>query len=140
MKHSIELEDDYPFTGYNGDCEDRESKGKVKATHCKNVQKNTVSQMKAAIAEAPVSIGIYGEYDSFLNYHRGIYNAEGCPTNVDHAVAGVGYGMEDGQKYWIIKNSWGTGWGEDGFGRISYDEDGPGICGIQKDAVSVTTE
>ena len=44
-------------------------------------------------------------------------------------MLGVGYGNEDGQDYMIIKNSWGTGWGEDGFIRIAFNDEGPGTCG-----------
>jgi hypothetical protein len=59
-----------------------------------------------------------------------------CGKNLDHGVLAVGYGTENGTDYWIVKNSWGAGWGEDGYLRILRDMDteGPGVCGLQSQA------
>ena len=55
--------------------------------------------------------------------------------NFDHGVLLVGYGTESSTNYWILKNSWGAAWGENGFFRIlRQSEDGPGICGLQMGA------
>ncbi|GMY37557.1 senescence-specific cysteine protease sag12 [Fagus crenata] len=61
----------------------------------------------------------------------GVYNGE-CGTQMTHAVTVIGYGInDDGTKYWLIKNSWGTTWGEYGYMRIQRDfEDQQGLCGI----------
>jgi len=55
-----------------------------------------------------------------------------CGTNLDHGVLVVGYGTDDksGVDYWLVKNSWGTSWGEQGFFRLGREE-GPGVCGVQ---------
>lgn len=60
----------------------------------------------------------------------GIFTESGCPqdsASLDHAVLVIGYGSEDGSDYWIIKNSWGTAWGESGFIRFAR---GVNQCGI----------
>jgi KDEL-tailed cysteine endopeptidase len=54
-----------------------------------------------------------------------------CGSNLDHGVLAVGYGNENGKDYWLVKNSWGTGWGEKGYFKLKRDDvDGPGMCGI----------
>lgn len=59
-----------------------------------------------------------------------------CGTDLDHAVTAVGYGTtQDGTKYWIVKNSWGPGWGEKGYIRMQRGVDAKeGLCGIAMDA------
>lgn len=67
-----------------------------------------------------------------MSYRSGILDSTSCGTNLNHAVTLVGYGTENGRDYWIIKNSWGTGWGERGYIRIRRTTSGAGICGIYK--------
>lgn len=54
-----------------------------------------------------------------------------CPLySSNHAVNAVGYGSENGTDYYIVRNSWGTSWGEEGYARLLRDGDGVGTCGI----------
>jgi C1A family cysteine protease len=67
-----------------------------------------------------------------LQAHSGSAIFTGCTTEDPegengHAVVAVGYGTEDGEDYWLIKNSWGTSWGEKGFGKLPRGVD---ACGI----------
>lgn len=78
------------------------------------------------ISYAPIAVAMYAN-SAFMSYNSGIFT--GCPdyatskANVNHAVVVVGY---DSNGNYIIKNSWGTSWGENGYATISKDFD----CGI----------
>jgi len=62
-----------------------------------------------------------------------------CGTSLDHAVTAVGYGTESGKDYYLVRNSWGTSWGDKGYIKIAA-VDGLGICGIQQVSVYPTTD
>ncbi|KAM8713511.1 hypothetical protein ACLKA7_013776 [Drosophila subpalustris] len=58
--------------------------------------------------------------DPFSSYKRGVYNNPSCDNPVDHAVTVVGYGHNDKDgDFWLVKNSWGSDWGEHGYVRMS---------------------
>ena len=65
----------------------------------------------------------------FQQYKTGVLDSENCGTNLDHGVLAVGYGSEGGKDYILVKNSWGSSWGDSGYIKIA-DKSGPGICGI----------
>ena len=66
----------------------------------------------AALQLGPVAISVSASWSS---YESGIFDdVEGCGTTIDHGVVAVGYGSERGKDYWIVRNSWGAGWGEGG--------------------------
>ncbi|KAL8468220.1 hypothetical protein ACS0TY_031453 [Phlomoides rotata] len=67
-------------------------------------------------------------------YKSGVLTGD-CGHKLTHSVTAVGYGeTEDGTKFWILKNSWGTNWGENGYLRIQRDIDAKeGLCGIAMD-------
>ena len=67
----------------------------------------------------------------FANYSGGVFADNSCGTTLNHAMLAVGWNWANGQKYIIVKNSWGTGWGEEGYMRIVVT-DGEGYCGINK--------
>jgi len=72
----------------------------------------------------------------FMDYGGGVF--AGCSSDqTNHAVTVVGYGNENGEDYWLVKNSWGEGWGENGYIRIKR---GVGMCGIGKSMVTLDCE
>jgi C1A family cysteine protease len=128
----LETESDYPYTAQDGDCDYSASKGKVELKGFKDVTPNSPSQLQAAVALGPVSVAIEADTSVFQSYSSGIISSTGCGTQLDHGVLVVGYGTDAGKDFWILKNSWGTQWGEKGFFRVARSsKTGPGICGLQ---------
>jgi len=92
--------------------------------------------MHAALDQAPNTISIVASSPYFQSYTSGILtDAHLCDVYVDHAVLAVGYGIEGEQDYYIVKNSWGSSWGEDGYVRIGTDGNGAQICQVQSEPV-----
>jgi len=81
---------------------------------------------KIVYLNGPISVDVDARGFGYLK--DGIYEWEGCATEQgNHIVTIVGYGSQDGRDYWIIKNSWGSDWGENGFGKIIR---GKNMCAI----------
>jgi len=68
----------------------------------------------------------------FKNYKSGIITTPKCGIGMNHSVLIIGYGTEKKTDYWIIKNQYGTRWGEKGYVRVKRTTDASGICGINK--------
>ncbi|XP_073109176.1 senescence-specific cysteine protease SAG39-like [Elaeis guineensis] len=130
----ITTEENYPYMAADGTCDtNKASSSAATISGYQNVPVNDESSLLQAVSKQPVSVGIDGGGQDFQHYSSGIF-AGPCETNMDHAVAAIGYGTaEDGTKYWLLKNSWGTTWGEKGYMRIQRDVSAPeGLCGIAK--------
>ena len=100
---------------------------------CVDVTANNQLHLKEAVSRGPVSVAIEADTTVFQFYSGGVLNSAKCGTNLDHGVAVVGYGTDStGQKYWTVRNSWGSGWGENGYVRIARSDstNDVGICGI----------
>merc|ERR1712196_580992 len=95
------------------------TKGKVGIKTYTNVPANSVEQLKAAIDKQPVAVTIEADKTVFQQYTSGILDSKLCGTSLDHAVAAVGYGTENGQEYYIVRNSWGASWGDQGYIKIA---------------------
>ena len=125
----VDTEQSYAYQGVDEACEyNKTTTGAV----IHNVTRLPVGNMSAlynAIANiGPISVALDAEYD-FQMYSSGIFTSKTCSTTeLDHAVLAVGYGVFNGSKYIIIKNSWSPSWGMDGYIYFSADIDN--MCGI----------
>jgi len=106
------------------------------ATDCKCAPDMKFSGYKSIADEANLLLGValgpvsaYVDAEEWQTYSGGIFT-EKCTGDVDHAVLVVGYGTQGGQDYWIIKNSWGSAWGESGYIRLARQQSGHGLCSI----------
>merc|ERR1712032_410987 len=137
--NKADLEDDYQYTGKTGKtCNASEYTGQFESTGYKAVTPKSNSAFKAAIAQGPVSIAVEADKMAWQMYSSGILNSTKCGTQLDHGVLAVGYGSDNGTPYFLVKNSWGTSWGEQGYIRLADVGDGDGICGCQMEPVYPT--
>ncbi|XP_020090889.1 cysteine protease XCP1-like [Ananas comosus] len=129
----VHAEDDYPYLMEEGTCEEKRSRVKVVSiTGFQDVPENNEESLLKAVAHQPVSVAIEASGSDFQFYKGGIFDGT-CGTDLDHAVTAVGYGSSYAQDYFIIKNSWGAGWGENGYIRMRRNTGKPeGLCGINK--------
>lgn len=129
--HGIDTEEDYPYRARDGTCnKDRMKRRVVTIDKYVDVPENNEKQLLQAVAAQPVSVGICGSERAFQMYSKGIFTGP-CSTSLDHAVLIVGYGSENGVDYWIVKNSWGTGWGMRGYMHMQRNSgNSQGVCGI----------
>ncbi len=124
----------YPYTGYQSNCKE---KGKpIAATVRTSValpsgSEGSLQNAVAYVGPVTVCIDVEG---SFSSYNGGVYVSNYCSTyNLNHAVLVAGYGHENGYDYWLVKNSWGPYWGDNGYIKMARNR--RNMCGIASEAV-----
>ena len=85
--------------------------------------------MKAALNLQPLGAAVSANSSGFSSYSSGVVRSSACSGRLDHAELVVGYGTENGIDYWLVKNSWGSSWGEQGYIKLEMDSEF-GACGI----------
>ena len=132
----IDTEESYPYKGRkNHKCEASSGDKGASFTSVVSVESKSEEALKTATAtQGPISVGIDASHFSFQLYSHGVYHSAMCSsTRLDHGVTVVGYGAEDSKDYWLVKNSWGSGWGEHGYIKMSRNRNNN--CGIATMAV-----
>lgn len=125
-----ETETSYPYTAKDGTCKFSASAiaGKIKSF--KDVPKGSCSTLLTFATNQPTSVAV-SVNSNFQNYKSGIFADKTCGTSLNHGVAVVGYGTQSSDNFWIVRNSWGASWGEQGYIRMSRDiQTNTGLCGI----------
>jgi len=132
-------EETYPYISQSGDTQ-------ACQTTCTLVPKSQIQSwvdvqptdqaLMTTIAQQPVSIAIEADQRDFQLYESGVFTGK-CGTTLDHGVLVVGYGTENNNDFYLVKNSWGTTWGDQGYiklGRGPQYNNGQGQCGILLEA------
>ncbi|KAL3634178.1 hypothetical protein CASFOL_021232 [Castilleja foliolosa] len=127
----IDSDEDYPYTGRDGRCDNYRKNAKVVSIDAyEDVPTNSEKALQKAVASQPISVAIEAGGRDFQLYESGIFTGK-CGVELDHGVAVVGYGTADGKDYWIVRNSWGASWGEKGYLRMERNiASKSGLCGI----------
>lgn len=119
-------QEDYPYVGhkrwFRGCKSDKGLCEAVPHTQVANFTdvNNTEADLLQALAVQPVSVAIQANLRSFQFYKSGVYDDAECGNDLDHGVLAVGYGVDTNttQPYFTIRNSWGAGWGDQGYIRM----------------------
>ncbi|WOK95304.1 hypothetical protein Cni_G04011 [Canna indica] len=127
----LHTEDDYPYLMEEGTCDEKRAEMEtVTISGYEDVPENSEESLLKALAHQPVSVAIEASGRNFQFYSGGVFDGP-CGSELDHGVAAVGYGTSKGQDYIIVKNSWGSNWGEKGYIRMKRNTGkAEGLCGI----------
>ena len=130
-------EEEYPYQAEQGQCSSAQCNRVVQIDNYADVEPNNEKVLMRAVAHQPISVAIQANLTSFRFYKRGVYQDPDCTDKLDHGVLIVGYGTDILQDldYWIVKNSWTSNWGDEGYVKIlrnyeKYGGDSSGMCGI----------
>jgi C1A family cysteine protease len=123
----------YPYTAKDDKC--KTCSPVAHFSSCSDVKPNDQISLLNAVAIGPVSVALSADTRYFQSYTGGILDSTACYTELNHGVLITGYGTDNGKKYWNVKNSWSSTWGEQGYVRIlrSDSTNDAGICGIAMD-------
>lgn len=126
----IDTATSYPYEGRDGPCRFKTDSIGAKVTGYVEIPKKSEVLLKDAVQnKGPVTVAIDASLFTFQFYKRGVYYDPLCALGgLNHAVLAVGYGKQWKMDYWLIKNSWGTGWGDNGYIKIRRNH--RNHCGI----------
>nr|AAX51229.1 cathepsin S cysteine protease [Paralichthys olivaceus] len=125
----IDSEASYPYRGQLQQCSYNPSYRAANCSRYSFLPEGDEGALKNALATiGPISVAIDATRPTFAFYRSGVYNDPTCTQRVNHGVLAVGYGTESGQDYWLVKNSWGTSFGDKGYIRMSRNKNDQ--CGI----------
>lgn len=112
-------EQDYPYKGKQGKCKKAQGDIKVKTIDFKRVRVDR-AEWEQMLHEQPILLEVHLPRD-ILSYSRGVHPGHNCDAKFAHGMLLIGHGRQDGVPYWLLKNSMGAKWGENGYLRLSRD-------------------
>ncbi|CAL8247779.1 unnamed protein product [Lota lota] len=125
----IDSEAAYPYHAKDQKCRYNVASRAANCSGYSILPQGSEEMLQRAVAlVGPISAAIDASQPTFAFYNSGVYNEPRCTQKVNHGVLVVGYGTLEGQEYWLVKNSWGTYFGEKGYIRMSRNQGNQ--CGI----------
>ena len=121
----------YPYEEKLGTCRFNKANAIAKTRGYVSIKGSSEEALKNAVATVgPVAVAIHA-LNNLGSYRSGVYYDPTCTGGRNHAVLVVGYGTENGMDYWLVKNSWGAGFGQDGFIKMARNKNN--MCDIAGD-------
>jgi len=126
----IDTEASYPYQGVDETtCSYSSSNSGATLASYNNIASGDENALQQAVYKGPVSVAIDASQNSFQFYSSGVYSDPDCSsTSLDHGVLAIGWGVDSGTAYWLVKNSWGTDWGLSGYIEMARNDNN--MCGI----------
>ncbi|XP_068431158.1 cathepsin S-like [Clinocottus analis] len=125
----IDSDADYPYIGLPGQCK---YNLRHRAANCSGYvflpEGDEIALREALASVGPIALAIDASRPKFVFYRHGVYRDHTCTHNVNHGVLAVGYGTERQHDYWLIKNSWGVKYGDQGYVKMARNRFNQ--CGI----------
>lgn len=127
--NKLELESDYPYRAADQACKYSATKGVATVASYTDVSPGNPTALKNELANGPVSVAIEADQYVFQAYKSGVITSTQCGTRLDHGVLAVGWGTDaTAGDYFIVRNSWGASWGDQGYVKIGATS--KNTCGI----------
>merc|ERR1712191_40811 len=124
-----------PYSAEEGACKFNKENNRAVVSSYEKLPAGEEPMLKA-IQNGPIAVA-FRVINDFYGYKEGVYSSDKCTGYANHAMVAVGYGTMSGKDYWIIRNSWGAGWGASGYALI---ERGVNMCRIETYAASVAAK
>jgi len=116
-----DTEASYPYTAVNGNCKANLNNVGAKIRSYTSVKAGDENGVKSALQTAPLSICV--DASRWYLYQGGVIMGSQCGRSIDHCVQLLGYDDGASTPYWLVRNSWGTSWGENGLLRLQMGQD-----------------
>lgn len=133
-KTGVALEKDYEYEASPGACRaEKFKKIQIPLKGYGEVESFDEEELKKALVTVgPISVSLDINHETFMRYSQGIFFEPNCTSDTNHAAVLVGYGSENSEDFWIIKNSFGVTWGESGYMRLARNRNDH--CGVTSES------